>query len=210
MTHPDTPPAVSLSLLGTPVIRRDGAQVTGRAAYRRRLALLAVLASARGRPVGRERLMALLWPEHPPESARHTLSESLYVLRRELGEIFAAAGSEVALDPARVESDVAAFEGALREGRRAEAVELYRGPFLDAFYVEGAPEFERWAEEERDRLARAFAGAVEALAEEAEAAGDALGAAAWWRRLAAHDPYSGRVALRLVAALGRGGESAAA
>ncbi|HEX2080097.1 MAG TPA: BTAD domain-containing putative transcriptional regulator, partial [Longimicrobium sp.] len=206
---PDSP-AVSLLLLGTPVIRRDGAPVTGRAAYRRRLALLAVLAAARGRPVGRERLMTLLWPEHPPESARHTLSESLYVLRRELGEIFAGAGSEVALDPARVESDVEAFERALREGRRGEAVELYRGPFLDAFYVEGAPEFERWAEEERDRLARAFAGAVEALAEAAEAAGDPLGAAAWWRRLAAHDPYSSRVALRLVAALGRGGEAAAA
>ena len=122
--------------------------------------------------------MALLWPEHPPESARHTLSESLYVLRRELGEIFAGAGGEVALDPARVESDVEAFERALREGRRVEAVELYRGPFLDGFYVSDAPDFERWTEGERDRLGRAYAKALEALAGDRDRAGDPAGAAA--------------------------------
>ncbi|HEX5724083.1 MAG TPA: BTAD domain-containing putative transcriptional regulator, partial [Longimicrobiaceae bacterium] len=204
-------PAVTLELLGAPLLRKDGQPVSGRAAYRRRIALLAVLAAARGRPVGRERLLGLLWPELAADAARHNLSESLYVLRRELGEgIFVAQGSEVALDPARVASDLEAFERALAEGRREDAVEMYRGPFLDGFYVDDAPEFERWVEGERDRLARACAEAVEALAEEAEAAGDPRRAAAWWRRLAAHDPYSSRVALRLVSALGGAGDAAAA
>jgi DNA-binding SARP family transcriptional activator/TolB-like protein len=205
------PPFASLALFGPPSLRRRDAPVAGRASYRRRLALLAVLAAARGRPVSRERLMGLLWPEHPAEAARHTLSESLYVLRRELGDdVLLSAGGDVALDPARMASDLEAFERALEEGRRDEAVGLYRAPFLDGFYVDAAPEFERWVDAERDRLARAFAGAVEALAEAAEAAGDPMAAAGWWRRLAAHDPYSSRVALRLASALGRGGETAAA
>ena len=85
----------SLQLLGDPVLVGPAGPVTGRAAYRRRLALLSILAVARGRPVGRERILALLWPEHPADAARHTLSESLYVLRKELGEdLFVTVGAD--------------------------------------------------------------------------------------------------------------------
>jgi len=49
--------------------------------------------------VGRERLIGLLWPEQPADSARHALSEALYVLRKELGEeTFVSHGDEVALN----------------------------------------------------------------------------------------------------------------
>jgi DNA-binding SARP family transcriptional activator/TolB-like protein len=175
------------------------------------MALLAVLAVARGRPVGRERLIGLLWPEHPTDAARHTLSESLYVLRRELGgELFTSVGDEVALSPAQLRSDVGAFEEALEEGRLEDAVAGYGGPLLEGFFVDGAPEFERWVDAERDRLARGCAGALERLAERAEAGGRLVEAVEWWRSLAAHDPFSGRVALRLVQALDAAGDRAAA
>ena len=52
--------------------------------------------------MGRQRLMGLLWPEQSEEAARHSLSESLYLLRRELGGVLAARGSDVVLDPAGV------------------------------------------------------------------------------------------------------------
>ncbi|HLM68225.1 MAG TPA: BTAD domain-containing putative transcriptional regulator, partial [Longimicrobium sp.] len=202
---------IVFNVLGDPVLRRDGAPVTGRAAYRRRLALLAILAAARGRPVGRERLIGLLWPEHAADAARHTLSESLYILRKELGEqTFVSLGDEVALNPEVVGSDLDAFEQALAEGRREEAVALYGGPFLDGFYVADAPDFERWAEGERDRLARALARALEELADADEAAGRPLRAADWWRQLAVRDPFSSRVVLRLGQALRAAGEHTAA
>ncbi|HEX8432125.1 MAG TPA: BTAD domain-containing putative transcriptional regulator [Longimicrobium sp.] len=185
--------------------------VTGRAAYKRRIALLAVLAVARGRPVGRERIIALLWPEHASDAARHTLSESLYVLRKELGAgVFVAVGDEIGLAAEVVRSDVAEFEEALEAGRLEAAVGEYRGPLLDGFYVSDAPEFERWVDGERDRLARACAGALERLATDAEADGRGMDAVEWWRRAAAHDPYSSRVALRLVQALDAAGERASA
>ncbi|HEU0016510.1 MAG TPA: BTAD domain-containing putative transcriptional regulator [Longimicrobium sp.] len=200
-----------LKVLGDPVLQGPDGPVTGRAAYKRRIALLAVLATARGRPVGRERLIALLWPELSADAARHNLSETLYVLRKELGEdVFVSTGDEIALSPAAVGSDVGAFEDALEAGRMEEAAAAYGGPLLDGFYVSDALEFERWVDGERDRLARACAGALERLAAEAEGAGRPLAAVEWWRRLAAHDPYSPRVALRLAQALDAAGERPAA
>ncbi|HEX5868879.1 MAG TPA: hypothetical protein VFY65_00615, partial [Longimicrobium sp.] len=132
--------------------------------------------------MGRERIIGLLWPDHRTDAARHLLSESLYVLRKELGEdAFVSAGDEVGLNPAVVLSDVAEFERAMDEGRLEDGTRLYRGPFMDGFFVSGAAEFERWAETERDRLARAFTRALECLAEEADAARRAQDAAGWWR-----------------------------
>lgn len=198
-------------LLGGATLEGPDGPIAGRAAHRRRIALLALLAAAGDRTVGRERLIGHLWPEHPQAAARHLLSESLYVLRKTLGEdAFVVAGDEVGLNDEVVGSDVAEFHAALVEDAPERAVAVYGGPFLDGFYVDDAPDFERWVDEERDRLARAYADALETLAEAREAADDPRGAARWWRRLAAHDPFSSRVALRLMRALEAAGDSAAA
>ena len=198
-------------MLGDPLLSGPGGPMRGRATYKRRLALLSVLAAARGRPVGRERLMALLWSELPADSARHSLSEALYVLRKELGDgVFVLLAGEVGLSPGHTRTDVDEFERALDEGRAAEGARLYRGPFMYGFHVSDAPEYERWVDGERDRLARLYARAVQGLAEAAEAAGEPVEAAEWWRQLAAHDPYSSRIALRLARALHAAGEGAAA
>src|SRR5687767_16027606 len=65
-------------------------------------------------------------------------------------------------------------------------------------------------ERERDRITREYAGALEALAERAERRGDRAVAVTWWRRLATHDPYNSRVAVRLMRALDAAGERASA
>jgi len=201
----------TLKLFGGAVLEGEHGAVRGRAAHRRRIALLALLAAGRGRTVARERLIGLLWPENDDEAARHLLSESLYVLRKALGEgALVSAGGELGVDPGRVACDVAAFEEALAAGGLEAAVALYAGPFLDGFYVSDAPEFERWAEEERSRFARAYARALQTLAERCEAQGEWTAAVEWWRRLFAHDPFSARVALRLMTALDAAGERAAA
>src|SRR5205085_1171155 len=53
---------------------------------------------------------------------------------------------------------------------------------------------------------RAHLDAVERLATRATAAGDHAGAARWWRRRAAGEPLSGRVALALMQALADSGD----
>lgn len=200
-----------LKLLGGALIEGPTGPMSGRIAQRRRLALLACVAASRGRPVSRDKLMALLWPEADPERARHLLSDSVYLIRKELGDAaVATAGADVRLDHRLVSSDVAEFEQALLEGRLEEAAVLYGGPFLDGFHIDDAPEFEHWLDAERERLARSCARLLETLAQERESAGDFAGAAEWWRRLAAHEPASGRVALRVMRALDAAGDRAGA
>ncbi len=132
-------------------------------------------------------------------------------MRKAAGEdLIVATGDDIRLNPACVTCDVWEFEALLSDGEGERAVRRYTGPLLDGFFLSDAPEFERWTDGERDRLARLYSQALEELAAEAQATSDFVAAAQWWRRLAAHDPFSSRVALGLMNALGAAGDAAAA
>ena len=202
---------LSLHLFGGFQARLGEEPLSGRAAHRKRLALLAVLATAPTRTVSRDKLAALLWPDQDYERGRHQLATAVYDLRKAGGEeLILASGDDLRLSPASIACDVWEFEEALSAGERERAVQRYAGPLLDGFFLLDAGELERWIESERDRLARRYAQALEELAAGSEARNDFAAAAQWWRLLAAQDPYSPRVALRLMQALARGGELAAA
>lgn len=201
----------SLKLLGGALIEGPQGPLGGRVSQRRRLALLSMLALGRGRPVTRDKLLGLFWPEIESERARHSLADLLYQLRGALGEsAILSAGGDLWLNAEVLTSDVGAFEDALARGDLARATALYHGPFLDGFFLSDAPEFERWVGTERDRLARAHAEALEQLAEAATTRMDAKSAVEWLRRLLEHDPFSARVVLRLMETLEAAGDRAAA
>jgi DNA-binding SARP family transcriptional activator/tetratricopeptide (TPR) repeat protein len=195
-----------LHFLGGAGVQGSDGPVAGRATQRRRLALLSLLALAPGRALSREKLIGYLWPEHTTEQARRLLTVSVYEIRRALGEqALLTRGDELVLDPA-VGVDVVEFREAVEAGHWDRAVTRYRGPFLDGFYVADALEFERWAEVEREHLARQFREALERWAEQRRDGGDARGAVEAWRRLAAEDPFNGRVAVGLMGALDAAGD----
>jgi DNA-binding SARP family transcriptional activator len=201
----------SLKLLGGASIESEEGVLTGSAVQRHRLALLALLARAPSQQLTRDKLLGFLWPESPSGSARHGLREAVHVLRKELGEeAIASVGDDLRLDPEVVRVDVLEFEAALERGEPQQAAEVYAGPFLDGFYLNGSGEFERWAEGERDRLARAYQGALEELAREAGSRGAVQEAVEWWRRLATEAPYDARVAVALMQALAAAGDRAGA
>ena len=189
----------------------DGVPVTGAASQRSRLALLAVLAAAGPAGVARDKLLALLWPESDDERARHALKQGVYALRRDLGNENAIAGTAtLSLDSSVVASDIREFDEAIARGDDAAAIAMYAGPFLDGIFIKAAPEFDQWAANERSRLERTHLDAIGRLARAAEAAGDAPGAVQWWRRAAAAEPVSGRVAMSLMRALADSGDVSAA
>lgn len=195
------------TLGGLAVLDADGRPLAGAAAQRRRLAVLALLARGGERGISRDKVMAMLWPDVDEERARRTFNQALYALRRDLGHDDAIAGQqELRLDRAHVRSDLATFEAACAAGDHAAAVEAYGGPFLDGFHLPEAGEFERWIETERGLLAHRHAQALQALAAQATDRGDHVAASGWWRRLAATDPLSGRVALGLMRALVAAGD----
>lgn len=185
--------------------------VGGRAAQKRRLALLALLATAPGRVASRDKLIGMLWPESDGEQARHLLSVALYEMRKGLGEeLLVARGDDIAIGPGVGSADLWDFEAALASADPEAAIAVYSGPFLDGFYVGDSAEFERWMEAERQRLEQRFGDALEALAEQSARRGDVRGAVIALRRRAAQDPHNSRVAKRLMEALALAGDRAGA
>ncbi|HVX21883.1 MAG TPA: BTAD domain-containing putative transcriptional regulator [Acidimicrobiales bacterium] len=156
-------------------------------------ALLAYLATT-GRPAARTTLADLLWGEVPEPRARANLRVALTDVRKGLGDRLAAAvvadREQVWLDPALVGPvDVAAFDAAVDDGRWGDAVDRYRGPFLDGFFVDRAPGFEEWVAGTRDRFHRTALVALRGLADRRLADGDATGAVAALSRLVALEPW---------------------
>jgi TolB-like protein/DNA-binding SARP family transcriptional activator len=176
----------------------------------RRLALIAALATSGARGRNRDQLLLFFWPDASQQRARHSLEQTLYLIRRSVdAEVFLGV-NPLRLNPAVLGSDVEDFESAIGTGDLTAAIELYQGPFLDGFYLTDAPEFEQWMEGERSRLEGLYQKALERLAEAAEIAGDHQNAIAWWRKLSDADPLSSRYALGTMRALSRAGDHPAA
>ncbi len=176
---------------------------------RRAQAALAVLAVCGDLGCTRERLLALLWPESDEASARHGLRDVLHAIRRALGaEAVPSSGSHLRLDSSVVSSDAGSFAEALGAGRPADAVGVYGGPLLDGFHVDDAPEFERWLDGERTRLAREYLEALSQLATAAEGVGVWDEAAKWWARAVEHDPPNSHLVLQHVRVLATMGDRA--
>lgn len=200
----------SLRLFGAPGVHGPNGPLSGRIAQRHPLALLAVLAAAPSATASRDRLLGLLWPDSDTERARALLNVAVHAVRKAMGEgALVSVGGSLQLDETVVRSDLRAFTDAVARGDSQAAVQAYAGPFLDGFYLD-AEEFDGWVDAERAALAARFADALERLAERAEAAGDGVEAAGWWKRRAGHDPCDSRVALRLMQALAATGDRAGA
>jgi DNA-binding SARP family transcriptional activator len=163
-----------LLLFGTVCLTSSAAEPRSlrRASQCRRLALLALTASSPGASISRDRLLGLLWPERDERTARHLLADSLYVLRQTFGaEAIIAAGDSLRLSSHIVWTDVVEFRRALAEARWSDALKLYRGEFLDGFFVRNAADFDQWALVERDRLRALATRAASTLACELHRAG---------------------------------------
>src|SRR5712691_9468541 len=186
----------------------DGREARSLLAQPRRLALLAYLAAATPRGLHRrDTILALFWPELDQPHARAALRQALHVLRDELGAqaLVSRGHEEIGLAFEAVRCDVADFDRAVEGGRLTEALDLYRGELLEGFFISGAPDFERWQDDERRRLRETASRAAQALVEQAESGGDLAAAAIWARRalrLAPHDEALLRRLLTLLDLLG--------
>jgi DNA-binding SARP family transcriptional activator len=142
-----------LALLGPIGLIGPTGPLLRRAFQQRRIALLAVLAASPDTTISRDRLLGLLWPDRDERTARHLLADSLYVLRQALGsDSIVAVGESLRLSPRLVTADVVAFRQAVTDERWGDALALYRGDFLDGFFVRNATDFDQWALAERTRL----------------------------------------------------------
>jgi DNA-binding SARP family transcriptional activator len=177
---------------------------------RMRLALLARLAVAGDRALSRDEMLALLWSERDTDSARHSLDQLLYEMRRALGESPVCGSDALRLDSSVITTDVDEFQSALEQGDLPRAVGLYRGPLLRGFFLPKAPEFERWVESARAALQHRYHHALERLVLETLDAGEPGAAVQYASQWATADPLSTRAILLTMRALASSGDRAEA
>jgi predicted ATPase/DNA-binding SARP family transcriptional activator len=147
--------SIRLQLLGSPAVTRDGE--TFALPFERRSQVLAFLALRRSW-VGRAELAAMLWPEQDSKLAYTNLRKTLFRIQ----SLPWAGGLEVQGGALRfdADTDVFAFETALREGRAGDAARLRRGEFLAGFEDDASEAWSGWLHFERDRLRGAWRGGV--------------------------------------------------
>src|SRR5262245_16412593 len=150
-------PQLRLTLLGGFQARNQAGEVLS-VPSRKAQAMLAYLALPLGRAHPRDKLAALLVGGIREESARASLRQALFVVRKALQDADADALDQRAdtlrLEPAHVDADVAAFELAAATGTPeslAQAASLYQGDLLAGLALDEAP-FEEWLVSERERL----------------------------------------------------------
>jgi predicted ATPase/DNA-binding SARP family transcriptional activator len=196
-----------LKTIGGLWLEGDEGPLTGAAAQRRRLVLLAALASAGQKGMSRDELVGLLWPEVDEARARAALSQALYALKRDTGEDELVLGHDVlTLNSDILWSDVSAFEHAIARGDFEAAAHLYTGPFLVGVFISEAVDFEHWLDGVRLRLSQAAEQALEHLAVDAESRRDYPAASNWWRRLLELDALKTRAVHGLMEALVASGD----
>jgi DNA-binding SARP family transcriptional activator len=191
-------------LLGSPLVEWAGHPLD--VARRQVRALLYRLAASEG-PIPRDHLSYLFWPDLPDIKARRNLTGLLAHLRRALPEpaSLVATRDRVGLVDSRVWCDVRDFDrlvpapvGRPSVGALRQAVDLYRGPFLDGFSLPECPEFEEWALQERYGLELRYLKALARLVRECTTSGEHALAIDYARRYLSTDELAEEVHRQLI------------
>lgn len=200
---------IEIDTLGGISVRRDGREIESISTHKKKLALLVYLA-VEGKGT-RDQLVGLFWPEREEERARHSLSQALYSLRRELGsDCLQLDAEKVVANQTLVRIDARGLERAVEEQDWRRAVELYSGHFMGGFALPGASGFEDWQSMTRARLMRLSRKAHRQLVDRYTAAGrltEALSVASRWAEL---EPLEDEAQHALITLLGRTGQRASA
>ena len=166
---------LEISVLGQLQISLNGEPITNLSTGKVQ-ALLAYLVVENAYPHRREKLAGLLWSEFMDSSARTNLRQSVARLRRIVpAEAILSTRQTVRFDLEFAYSlDLDQFserlsryhqQGGITDLR--QAVQLYRGDFLDQLWLEDSPAFEEWVLLKREWLRREMIDALHQLASEA-------------------------------------------
>ncbi len=194
---PEPSKTLVIRALGVPDVRIGDAVAPPELTWRKHLGLIVYLARSPGGARHRDHLVALLWPDKDESKARHSLNEACRAVRRALGDdALTTAGDRVCLALDRIDADWVALERALEQGATRQALELWRGEFLEGFVIADASPFEDWLAVERSTWRRRLRDTLTAFAEAGAARGQHREARAIADAILRHDPLAER-ALRL-------------
>jgi predicted ATPase/DNA-binding SARP family transcriptional activator len=159
---------LTLAFLGTFQVTLDLQPIT-RFRSSKNAGLLVYLALQSDRPLPREVLATLLWPEESESDARNNLRQAVYQLRKVLGDLknpdapyLLATRQSVQFNAdSNFTLDVNHFWQSIDRGDLEAAVAVYHDDLLPGFTCDSLP-FEDWLRQEREQLHQA---ALEAMSE---------------------------------------------
>ncbi|HFI0420180.1 TPA: AAA family ATPase [Streptococcus suis] len=161
---------LSCSLLGNPTILVNQAEITP--SYAKIAALLYYLI-LKGE-ASREEVATLLWGDKNSEKARKNLRNTIYQTNRELGieTIISPNRSMLAINPdIDISCDVQTFLA-----DPVHQLPLFKGEFLENFYIKNCQEFDFWTEKIKSQLEKTYLTACQQLLEKQERLSDLEGA----------------------------------
>jgi len=218
---------LDIRLLGPFEVTLDGEPVTRFETLKAR-ALLAYLTDEAGSPHHREALAEMLWPDRPEGAARANLRHTLRSLRLAIGDYGAeppfllCSREAIALNPdGDCWVDSHAFARSLAGLERTElagpealeqALDLYRGAFLEDLSLPDSALFEEWRVLKREQVQRKVLDLLSRLVAGYERQGEYERALAHaWRKvdLEPWDETARRQVMRLLARSGRRAEALA-
>lgn len=219
---------LALYLLGDLRIKIDNEPVENIATEKTR-ALLVYLALESERPLHRDVLAEMFWPERPPGVGRASLRQAIGSLRSALGDRHAPspfiiprrdsirfnADENVWIDSVRIHDLLQTVwdhghqpgESCLAcETSLAQALDLYKGDFLAEFSLPDSQAFGEWTAIQREALHRQISTAQRLQVSLLEARGAFEEACRYARELIRHEPWSEgnhRILMRLLAINGQ-------
>ncbi len=154
--------------------------------------------------------MAAIWPERAPERARHALSQTLYELRRVLGEGWLESQGDRLRVTDAIRVDANEFQRAAEAGELDAALALYGGEFLAGSHLVNTRSFEAWVDRHRSSLQRIHRKTRRDRIEQLLAEGDVARALVTARRWAEVEPQEDEAHHRIIELLTRKGNRAEA
>lgn len=193
---PEAEPRLRIQALGQAQVWLDGAQVTKKqwdSATTKEL-FFYLLAHPEG--VRKDKILEVFWPEAPPDKASSAFHSTNYRLRRALQnqECILYENSVYLINPElSYWYDVETFEELIGEAKSTDsaeerasiylqAIELYRGNYLEEFYSD-------WPYFKREELQREYFEALTHVAEYYRGHDQAEEALSLYERIVAEDPY---------------------
>ncbi len=210
------PLPLTLTMLGAPQLSWVGNPVP---LARRQMRALLYRLGVTMRPVARDQLCFLFWPDIADGAARRNLTVLLNQLRQALPlpNVVQTQSDLVLLDPAYIQTDTVAFADALTTAVQGgtpaplvAAVELYSGPFLTGFALPASAEFDAWVAQERQSWERRYLDALAMLVDWQSERGAYAEAIAMAHRALAVDELSEEMHRRLITLYAATGDRRAA
>ena len=190
---------------------------------RKALALLAYV-SVSDRPISRESLAAMFWPEFDRERAPANLRRTLSSAVADLGHELILADRDMVTIAKSPDLEVDAVStrrivGLMRVHAHGSSplcpecranldrlMALYQGEFMEGFNLKDAPLFDEWQDGQRDALRGEFAYALDQAHRSSQSAGDWEEALVFSKRRAALDRFDEKARRSVMLSLARSGQ----